>query len=116
MARDAYTFDQLAKYEVHGDGINLAHPANAALLERLQEHWRNKPTERSNEDLKPKRLNRDNTPVIVTNKYDVKKRYPNASAVAMSYGYPGADVIHKLISKGEELRGGLKVRYMEAGE
>lgn len=112
MARDEYTFEQLAAREIKGPGITLASPCNAELSQDLKEYWQNKPLEKKKEEV----IVEDKLPIITINKYGIKKRYPNMAAVALSFGYAETAIIRKLINKGEELRGGLKVRYAEAGE
>lgn len=113
MARDAYTFDQLAAREIKGPGITLTSPCNAELLKDLQAHWKSKPAEKR--ESKPSTI-QDSEPVITVNKYGVRKRYPNMAAVALAFGYAEITMVHKLINKGEELRGGLKVRFAEGDE
>ncbi|MCM0599213.1 hypothetical protein [Periweissella fabalis] len=80
MARDEYTFEQLAAREIKGPGITLASPCNAELLKDLQAHWKSKPAEKR--ESKPSTI-QDSKSVVTVNRYGVRKRYPNASAVAM---------------------------------
>ncbi|CAH0419399.1 hypothetical protein [Periweissella ghanensis] len=112
MAKDKYIFEQIAAREIKGPGITLLSPCNEELVEDLQKHCKSKPPEKKKDSV----IFDDKLPVITINEYGIKKRYPNMATVAMAFGYSGSDVIHKLITKGEELRGGLKVRYAEEGE
>lgn len=113
MAKDKYTFDQLNAREIKGPGITLTSPCNSELLQDLQAHWKSKPAEKRESKFV---TIQDSNPVVTVNKCGVRKRYPNMAAVALAFGYAETAMIRKLINKGEELRGGLKVRFAEGDE
>lgn len=103
MARDEYTFSELAKHEVRGPGVTLSSPENAELVKRLQDYWANKASDREFKRHKVASIDR---PVIVTMKYGKKKRYPNARALAFKLGYEHPESVLTCIRSGIKMRHG----------